>query len=271
MTLTVICGNIKTRTHPTLASVHECLGVGALENLSSFAALLFNASHDRELKTIVWKSDSQLGDWEPLRYFKWVFQNIAISISSWEIITKRRAEVTNALYAEVLRKSFKHKCFKCALCLSSTSFWIATNSWCDLFTTIVFLAGCLCFMFVTLFFPLCFTSASSERAAGLCCRLVVPCHKGMPRLTDLSVKTKDVWEIPRESLQLIKRLGNGQFGEVWMGMQRKHLFFLIVSRLLETSMKDGMWKQNELGPAAAKSRCLRLLRRTCSWHWNFSR
>lgn len=40
----------------------------------------------------------------------------------------------------------------------------------------------------------------------------------MPRLADLSVKTKDVWEIPRESLQLIKRLGNGQFGEVWMGM-----------------------------------------------------
>ncbi|KAA8577930.1 hypothetical protein FQN60_008781 [Etheostoma spectabile] len=57
----------------------------------------------------------------------------------------------------------------------------------------------------------------SARAAGLCCRLIVPCHKGMPRLTDLSVKTKDVWEIPRESLQLIKRLGNGQFGEVWMG------------------------------------------------------
>ncbi|XP_060947614.1 tyrosine-protein kinase fynb isoform X1 [Limanda limanda] len=57
----------------------------------------------------------------------------------------------------------------------------------------------------------------SDRAAGLCCRLVVPCHKGMPRLADLSVKTKDVWEIPRESLQLIKRLGNGQFGEVWIG------------------------------------------------------
>ncbi|XP_078450782.1 tyrosine-protein kinase Fyn-like isoform X2 [Lampetra planeri] len=56
----------------------------------------------------------------------------------------------------------------------------------------------------------------SERAAGLCCRLVVPCRKGMPKLADLSVKTKDMWEIPRESLQLIKRLGNGQFGEVWM-------------------------------------------------------
>lgn len=32
------------------------------------------------------------------------------------------------------------------------------------------------------------------------------------------MKTKDVWEILRESLLLVKRLGNGQFGEVWMGM-----------------------------------------------------
>uniref|UniRef100_A0A663ETL8 Tyrosine-protein kinase n=1 Tax=Aquila chrysaetos chrysaetos TaxID=223781 RepID=A0A663ETL8_AQUCH len=59
-----------------------------------------------------------------------------------------------------------------------------------------------------------------ERAAGLCCRLAVPCHKGTPKLADLSVKTKDVWEIPRESLQLLKKLGNGQFGEVWMGRAR---------------------------------------------------
>uniref|UniRef100_A0A669E161 Tyrosine-protein kinase n=1 Tax=Oreochromis niloticus TaxID=8128 RepID=A0A669E161_ORENI len=57
-----------------------------------------------------------------------------------------------------------------------------------------------------------------ERAAGLCCRLIGSCKRGMPKLADLSVKTKDMWEIPRESLQLIKKLGNGQFGEVWMGM-----------------------------------------------------
>lgn len=57
----------------------------------------------------------------------------------------------------------------------------------------------------------------SERAAGLCCRLIGSCKRGMPKLADLSVKTKDMWEIPRESLQLIKKLGNGQFGEVWMG------------------------------------------------------
>lgn len=84
--------------------------------------------------------------------------------------------------------------------------------------------------------------APSERAAGLCCRLVVPCHKGMPRLTDLSVKTKDVWEIPRESLQLIKRLGNGQFGEVWMGMLR--LNYSITSFLVweVPNSEDGRWK-----------------------------
>lgn len=62
---------------------------------------------------------------------------------------------------------------------------------------------------------------AAERAAGLCCRLAVPCHKGTPKLADLSVKTKDVWEIPRESLQLLKKLGNGQFGEVWMGRAQR--------------------------------------------------
>ncbi|CAG10022.1 unnamed protein product, partial [Tetraodon nigroviridis] len=48
--------------------------------------------------------------------------------------------------------------------------------------------------------------------------ITTSCKRGMPKLADLSVKTKDMWEIPRESLQLIKKLGNGQFGEVWMGM-----------------------------------------------------
>lgn len=36
-------------------------------------------------------------------------------------------------------------------------------------------------------------------------------------MSDLSRETKDAWEIPRESLQLVTRLGAGQFGEVWKG------------------------------------------------------
>ncbi|MED6256813.1 hypothetical protein ATANTOWER_025728 [Ataeniobius toweri] len=66
----------------------------------------------------------------------------------------------------------------------------------------------------------------TERAAGLCCRLMGSCKRGMPKLADLSVKTKDMWEIPRESLQLIKKLGNGQFGEVWMGSNDGLCYYL---------------------------------------------
>lgn len=95
----------------------------------------------------------------------------------------------------------------------------------------------VCSHSVLLFVPCCV--ASVDRAAGLCCRLVVPCHKGMPRLADLSVKTKDVWEIPRESLQLIKRLGNGQFGEVWMGTDP------ITSREREMTWKGAHWAIRE--------------------------
>jgi len=76
----------------------------------------------------------------------------------------------------------------------------------------------LSFLSMSFFFSV---LCSSERAAGLCCRLIGSCRRGMPKLADLSVKTKDVWEIPRESLQLIKKLGNGQFGEVWMGRNHK--------------------------------------------------
>lgn len=35
---------------------------------------------------------------------------------------------------------------------------------------------------------------------------------------DLSYKTVDQWEIDRNSVKLLKRLGSGQFGEVWEGL-----------------------------------------------------
>ncbi|KAG9268294.1 tyrosine-protein kinase Lck [Astyanax mexicanus] len=54
----------------------------------------------------------------------------------------------------------------------------------------------------------------SREADGLCTRLIKPCQTRMPQRP----WWQDEWEVPRESLKLERRLGQGQFGEVWMGM-----------------------------------------------------
>ncbi|NWU12211.1 FRK kinase, partial [Cephalopterus ornatus] len=58
----------------------------------------------------------------------------------------------------------------------------------------------------------------SKNSDGLCVLLRKPCLKvQIPATFDLSYKTVDQWEIDRQSLQLVKKLGSGQFGEVWEG------------------------------------------------------
>ncbi|KAK6180518.1 hypothetical protein SNE40_012659 [Patella caerulea] len=56
-----------------------------------------------------------------------------------------------------------------------------------------------------------------DSADGLCRQLTDPCPKPKPVMDDLSKETRDDWEIPRETLTFGKRLGAGQFGEVWKG------------------------------------------------------
>uniref|UniRef100_A0A8D1WH50 Tyrosine-protein kinase n=1 Tax=Sus scrofa TaxID=9823 RepID=A0A8D1WH50_PIG len=56
-------------------------------------------------------------------------------------------------------------------------------------------------------------SFKSEQSDGLCRRLEKACISPKPQ----KPWDKDAWEIPRESIKLVKRLGAGQFGEVWMG------------------------------------------------------
>jgi len=39
-----------------------------------------------------------------------------------------------------------------------------------------------------------------------------------PQTVGLSYNTNDQWEIPKSSLKLIRKIGHGQFGEVWEGL-----------------------------------------------------
>ncbi|XP_066262869.1 tyrosine-protein kinase Src42A isoform X1 [Euwallacea similis] len=59
----------------------------------------------------------------------------------------------------------------------------------------------------------------SNDADGLCVNLCKPCVQvEKPQPLGLSHRTRDQWEIERTSLKFIKKLGHGQFGEVWEGM-----------------------------------------------------
>lgn len=59
----------------------------------------------------------------------------------------------------------------------------------------------------------------SGDADGLCCQLTVACPNfETPSTTGVLHNAKGVWEIERSSVQLKKRLGARQFGEVWEGI-----------------------------------------------------
>lgn len=61
-----------------------------------------------------------------------------------------------------------------------------------------------------------------ERADGLCHNLTMPAPRMAPIRPDLSYETstQQNWEIPRHELQLVRKLGDGNFGEVYYGKWR---------------------------------------------------
>ncbi|XP_058030721.1 tyrosine-protein kinase HCK isoform X2 [Ahaetulla prasina] len=67
------------------------------------------------------------------------------------------------------------------------------------------------------------------KADGLCQKLTHPCVLPKPE----KPWEKDAWEIPRSSLVLEKKLGAGQFGEVWMATYNSH------TKVAVKTMKQG--------------------------------
>ncbi|XP_047026651.1 tyrosine-protein kinase Src64B isoform X2 [Helicoverpa armigera] len=58
---------------------------------------------------------------------------------------------------------------------------------------------------------------------SLCHVLARPCPKPEPQMWDLGPELRDKWEIPRSEIQLIRKLGQGNFGEVYYGKWRNNI------------------------------------------------
>uniref|UniRef100_A0A914WAJ5 Tyrosine-protein kinase n=1 Tax=Plectus sambesii TaxID=2011161 RepID=A0A914WAJ5_9BILA len=90
----------------------------------------------------------------------------------------------------------------------------------------------------------------SEVADGLCCQLTFPAPRIAPTRPELSHDTQQNWEIPRNQLQLKRKLGDGNFGEVWYGKWRG-----IVEVAIKTMKPGTMSSEAFLGEASIMKHC----------------
>ncbi|GCC28779.1 tyrosine-protein kinase FRK [Chiloscyllium punctatum] len=82
---------------------------------------------------------------------------------------------------------------------------------------------------------------------GLCTHLRTPCRKvETPVTVGLSYNTVDHWEIARDSLKLIKKLGAGTFGEVWQGVWNDRTQVAIKTLKTGTMAKEDFLREAQI-------------------------
>lgn len=94
----------------------------------------------------------------------------------------------------------------------------------------------------------------SGQSDGLCRQLTKPCPKSKPVIS----LNKDAWEIPRESLEFSKKLGAGQFGEVWRGKWNKTTDVAIKTLKPGTMSKDAFLEEANIMKQCKHDKLVRL-------------
>ena len=59
----------------------------------------------------------------------------------------------------------------------------------------------------------------NEHQDGLVRKLGTPCARTEKPFNDLSRQVRDHWEIDREQITFLEKLGSGHFAQVWKGMR----------------------------------------------------
>ena len=80
----------------------------------------------------------------------------------------------------------------------------------------------------------------SRDAHGLKCTLNIPCPKHKQLTNDL---VQDVWEIPRKSLRITRKLSEGQFAEVWAGAWNNTT--QVAVKVLKPGLSDASFPEEE--------------------------
>uniref|UniRef100_A0A914H770 Tyrosine-protein kinase n=1 Tax=Globodera rostochiensis TaxID=31243 RepID=A0A914H770_GLORO len=98
----------------------------------------------------------------------------------------------------------------------------------------------------------------SERADGLCQVLTIPAPRMVPVRPDLSHDTQHNWEIPRHELQLLCRLGGGNFGDVWFGRWREKVEVAIKTLKRGTMSPDAFLSEANIMKQCSHNNLVRL-------------